>query len=311
MDPYGIELGVYSQIENHFLANIPGEPAIVHNSGQAARTLNSLCKEMDHRYKLLSMALTNNIKEYNKKFRNHLLNPEMGHEYMPYIVVIIDEYGDFMTENSKELESFFVLLAQSARSVGIHMIISTKRPTNEIITSAVKANFPTRISFRVPERIDSQVILDCNGAENLLGDGDMLFRAGKTIDCIRIQGAFVDVQEIEDINQYISGQQSYLHPFYLPDPYYNDSQENMTGDNDVGITHFDPMFADVAKFVVNNQSGSTSMIQRNYSIGYNRAGKIMDQLERMGVVGPQVGAKPREVLIQDEMSLEKIFSQLR
>ena len=280
MDPYGVEFGMYAQIANHFLASLPDEPVVVSNSSQAVSTLNSLCKEQ--------------------------LNPEIGHRFIPYIVVAIDEYGDFIEERGQDFESPIVQLAQYARAVGIHMIISTKRPTNDIITGAIKANFPTRIAFRLPERIDSQVILDCDGAEELLGNGDMLFRAGKSIDCIRVQSAFVDTTEVERINEYISSQECYTSPYELPDPYYDEDCYV----NDVDMTHLDPLFEDAARLIVQSQEGSTSLIQRKFAIGYNRAGRLMDQLEKAGIVGAAHGSKPRDVLIMDDTSLENLLSQL-
>lgn len=308
MDPYGVEFGMYAQIAKQFLASLPNEPVIVSNSAQAISTLNSLCKEMEARYDLLKMACVRNVQEYNSKFVNRQLNPAIGHRFMPYIVVVIDEYGDFIEEKGQDFESPIVQLAQYARAVGIHMIISTKRPTNDIITGAIKANFPTRIAFRLPERIDSQVILDCDGAEELLGNGDMLFRAGKSIDCIRVQCAFVDTTEVERVNEFISCQEGYTSSFELPDPYY-DGEECYV--NDVDMTHLDPLFEDAARLIVQSQEGSTSLIQRKFAIGYNRAGRLMDQLEKAGVVGAGHGSKPREVLIQDEVSLENLFNALR
>ena len=308
MDPYGVEFGMYAQIAKQFLASLPNEPVIASNSGQAISTLNSLCKEMESRYNLLKMAYVRNVQEYNNKFVNRQLNPAVGHRFMPYIVVVIDEYGDFIEEKGQDFEAPIVQLAQYARAVGIHMIISTKRPTNDIITGAIKANFPTRIAFRLPERIDSQVILDCDGAEELLGNGDMLFRAGKSIDCIRVQCAFVDTPEVERINEFISCQEGYTSSFELPDPYYDEEDYYV---NDVDMTHLDPLFEDAARLIVMNQDGSTSLIQRKFAIGYNRAGRLMDQLEKAGVVGEAHGSKPREVFIQDEVSLENLFNALR
>ena len=308
MDPYGVELGVYSQIANHFLATLPNESTIVSNSNKAVSTLNGLCKEMEARYDLLKKAYVRNIKEYNRKFIDRQLNPTIGHRFMPYIVVVIDEYGDFIEEKGQDFETPIVQLAQYARAVGIHMIISTKRPTNDIITGAIKANFPTRIAFRLPERIDSQVILDCDGAEELLGNGDMLFRAGKSIDCIRVQCAFVDTTEVERINEFISRQEGYTSSYELPNPYYDEEDYYV---NDVDMTHLDPMFEDAARLIVLSQDGSTSLIQRKFAIGYNRAGRLMDQLEKAGVVGEAHGSKPREVFIQDEVSLENLFNALR
>ena len=308
MDPYGVEFGMYAQIAKQFLASLPNEPVIASNSGQAVSTLNSLCKEMEARYDLLKMACVRNVQEYNNKFVNRQLNPEIGHRFIPYIVVAIDEYGDFIEERGQDFESPIVQLAQYARAVGIHMIISTKRPTNDIITGAIKANFPTRIAFRLPERIDSQVILDCDGAEELLGNGDMLFRAGKSIDCIRVQCAFVDTTEVERVNEFISCQEGYTSSYELPNPYYNEEDYYV---NDVDMTHLDPLFEDAARLIVMNQDGSTSLIQRKFAIGYNRAGRLMDQLEKAGVVGEAHGSKPREVFIQDEMSLENLLVSLK
>ena len=309
MDPYGVELGVYSQIANHFLATLPNESTIVSNSNKAVSTLNGLCKEMEARYDLLKKAYVRNIKEYNRKFIDRQLNPTIGHRFMPYIVVVIDEYGDFIEEKGQDFETPIVQLAQYARAVGIHMIISTKRPTNDIITGAIKANFPTRIAFRLPERIDSQVILDCDGAEELLGNGDMLFRAGKSIDCIRVQCALVDTPEVERICQFVSQQQGYISPFELPDPYFDDTEYGES--HDVDMQHLDPLFEDAARLIVMTQEGSTSLIQRKFAIGYNRAGRLMDQLEKAGIVGAAHGSRPREVLIMDEMSLENLLSQWR
>jgi S-DNA-T family DNA segregation ATPase FtsK/SpoIIIE len=264
---------------------------------------------MEVRYDLLKMASVRNIQEYNNKFVNHQLNPAVGHRFIPYIVVVIDEYGDFIEEKGQDFEAPIVQLAQYARAVGIHMIISTKRPTNDIITGAIKANFPTRIAFRLPERIDSQVILDCDGAEELLGNGDMLFRAGKSIDCIRVQCAFVDTPEVEHINEFVSSQKGYASSYELPDPYLDENEYNEP--RDVDMQDLDPLFEDAARLIVLSQDGSTSLIQRKFAIGYNRAGRLMDQLEKAGVVGEAHGSKPREVFIQDEVSLENLFNALR
>ncbi len=308
MDPYGVEFGMYTQIAEQFLASLPDEPVIVSDSGQAISTLNSLCKEMETRYDLLKMACVRNVQEYNNKFVNRQLNPAVGHRFMPYIVVVIDEYGDFIEEKGQDFETPIVQLAQYARAVGIHMIISTKRPTNDIITGAIKANFPTRIAFRLPERIDSQIILDCDGAEKLLGDGDMLYRVGKSIDCIRVQCAFVDTTEVERVNEFISCQEGYTSSFELSDPYYDEGEYYA---NDVDMTNLDPLFEDAARLIVMTQEGSTSLIQRKFAIGYNRAGRLMDQLEKAGIVGEAHGCRPREVLIVDETNLESLLSLLR
>ena len=307
IDPKKVELSIYSPIENHFLARLEEEEdCIITDLQQAIRTLESLCMLMDQRYDLLKRAHARTIKEYNEMFKSRQLSPEDGHEFMPYIVVIVDEFGDLIMTGGKEVESPICHLAQLARAVGIHMIISTKRPQNSIISSAIKANFPTRIVFKVSSAMDSRVILDSDGANRLMRQGDMLYLG--EVGPIRVQCAFVDTPEVNDICSYIAKQQSFLHPMYLPETYNSGCDDYYRETINKG--HLDPMFADVAKFVVNNQCGSPSMIQRNFSIGYNRAGKIMDQLERMGVVGPLVGSKPREVLITDPMILEGLLSAL-
>ena len=308
MDPYGVEFGVYAQIAKQFLASLPNEPVIVSNSGQAISTLNSLCKEMETRYDLLKMACVRNVQEYNNKFVNRQLNPAFGHRFMPYIVVVIDEYGDFIEEKGQDFETPIVQLAQYARAVGIHMIISTKRPTNDIITGAIKANFPTRIAFRLPERIDSQVILDCDGAEELLGNGDMLFRAGKSIDCIRVQCAFVDTTEVERINEFISRQEGYTSSYELPNPYYDGGESYA---NDVDMTHLDPLFEEAARLIVKEQRCSCGLIMRKFAIGYNRVVRLMNQLEKAGIVGVSYGSTLRDVLITDDRTLEYILSHWR
>ena len=307
VDPKKVEFSIYSPIENHFLARLEDEEeCIITDVQKVVKTLNSLCALMDTRYDLLKRAHARTIKEYNEMFKSRKLNPEHGHEFMPYIVVIVDEFGDLIMTAGKEVELPICRIAQLARAVGIHMIIATQRPQASIISGAIKANFPTRIAFKVSSMIDSRVILDRPGANQLIGKGDMLYLG--SAEPVRVQCAFVDTPEVNDICSYIAKQQSFLHPLYLPEVADPDSDGAAMGPLDKG--KLDPMFADVAKFVVSNQSGSTSMIQRNYSIGYNRAGKIMDQLERMGVVGPQVGAKPREVLIKDPMTLESLLNSL-
>lgn len=307
VDPKKVEFSIYSPIENHFLARLEEEEeCIITDVQKVVKTLNSLCALMDTRYDLLKRAHARTIKEYNEMFKSRQLNPEHGHEFMPYIVVIVDEFGDLIMTAGKEVELPICRIAQLARAVGIHMIIATQRPQASIISGAIKANFPTRIAFKVSSMMDSRVILDRAGANQLIGKGDMLYLG--SAEPVRVQCAFVDTPEVNDICSYIAKQQSFLHPLYLPEVADPESEGGAMGPMDKG--HLDPMFADVAKFVVSNQSGSTSMIQRNYSIGYNRAGKIMDQLERMGVVGPQVGAKPREVLIKDPMTLESLLNNL-
>ena len=307
VDPKKVEFSIYSPIENHFLARLEEEEdCIITDVQKVVKTLNSLCALMDTRYDMLKRARARTIKEYNEMFKSRKLNPEHGHEFMPYIVVIVDEFGDLIMTAGKEVELPICRIAQLARAVGIHMIIATQRPQASIISGAIKANFPTRIAFKVSSMMDSRVILDRSGANQLIGKGDMLYLG--SAEPVRVQCAFVDTPEVNDICAYIAKQQSFLHPMYLPEVADPESDGAAMGPMDKG--HLDPMFGDVAKFVVNNQSGSTSMIQRNYSIGYNRAGKIMDQLERMGVVGPQVGAKPREVLIKDPMTLESLLNNI-
>ncbi len=307
VDPKKVEFSIYSSIEKHFLAKVPDEDAdpIITDVTKVVRTLNSLCKEMDTRYDLLKMAQARNIKEYNKKFIERQLNPEHGHKFMPYIVVVIDEFGDLIMTAGKEVELPIARIAQLARAVGIHMIIATQRPTTNIITGTIKANFPSRIAFKVSAMIDSRTILDRPGAQQLVGRGDMLYLAGG--EPIRVQCAFVDTPEVERINQFIAQQQGYLNAFELPEP---DTDDGDSGESrDVDMQHLDPMFEDAARLIVREQSGSTSLIQRKFAIGYNRAGRLMDQLEKAGIVGAAHGSKPREVLIMDEMSLENLLSQ--
>ena len=307
VDPKKVEFSVYSSIEKHFLAKVPddGEEPIITDVTKVIRTLNSLCKEMDTRYDLLKMAQARNLKEYNKKFISRQLNPEHGHRFMPYIVVVIDEFGDLIMTAGKEVELPIARIAQLARAVGIHMIIATQRPTTNIITGTIKANFPSRIAFRVGAMIDSRTILDRPGAQQLIGRGDMLYLNGG--EPVRVQCAFVDTPEVERINQFIAQQQGYSSAFELPEP---DTDEGEGGESrDVDMQHLDPMFEDAARLIVREQSGSTSLIQRKFAIGYNRAGRLMDQLEKAGIVGAAHGSKPREVLIMDEMSLENLLSQ--
>ena len=307
VDPKKVEFSVYANIENHFLAKIPDDEAdpIITDVTKVVRTLNSLCKEMDTRYDLLKIAQARNIKEYNKKFIERQLNPEHGHRFMPYIVVVIDEFGDLIMTAGKEVELPIARIAQLARAVGIHMIIATQRPTTNIITGTIKANFPSRIAFRLGAMIDSRTILDRPGAQQLVGRGDMLYLNGG--EPVRVQCAFVDTPEVEKINKFISDQQGYLSAFELPEP---DTDDGEAGESrDVDMQHLDPMFEDAARLIVREQSGSTSLIQRKFAIGYNRAGRLMDQLEKAGIVGAAHGSKPREVLIMDENSLENLLAQ--
>ena len=307
VDPKKVEFPIYSPIVNHFLAQIEDEndEPIITDVQKVINTLKSLCVEMDTRYDLLKKARARNIKEYNEKFKSRQLNPANGHKFLPYIVVIIDEFGDLIMTAGKEIELPIARIAQLARAVGMHMIIATQRPTTNIITGTIKANFPARMAFKVSSMIDSRTILDRPGANQLIGKGDMLFLAGS--EPVRLQCAFVDTPEVERIANYIATQQGYTQPFALPRPPMEDGGGSA---NDVDMTHLDPMFAEAAKLIVSSQQGSTSMIQRKFSIGFNRAGRLMDQLERAGIVGPSQGAKPREVLIQDELSLEMLLNNM-
>lgn len=309
IDPKKVEFSVYSPIEPHFMAKVEGEEedAIITDVTKVVRTLNSLCRLMDHRYDMLKLAGTRNVKEYNKKFVNHELSPEKGHEYMPYIVVIIDEFGDLIMTAGKEVELPIARIAQLARAVGIHMVIATQRPTTNIITGTIKANFPGRMAFKVSSMIDSRTILDRPGANQLIGRGDMLILNGN--EPVRVQCAFVDTPEVERINQYIASQPGPLAPLELPEPLSEEGESG--GSGNIDSTNLDPLFEDAARAIVMTQQGSTSMIQRRFAIGYNRAGRLMDQLEGAGVVGAAQGSKPREVLIQDENSLETLFLQIR
>ncbi len=308
VDPKKVEFSIYSPIENHFLAKLEEEEEpIITDVQKVVKTLNSLCALMDSRYDLLKKAKVRNIKEYNEKFKKRELNPENGHEFMPYIVVIIDEFGDLIMTAGKEIELPICRIAQLARAVGIHMIIATQRPTTSIITGTIKANFPARIAFRVAAMMDSRIILDRPGANQLIGRGDMLYLQGA--DPVRVQCAFVDTPEVSRICQYISQQQGYLHAMYLPEVVSEDG--GGAGEGMTDMKHLDPMFDEVARMIVSSQQGSTSSIQRQFSIGYNRAGRLMDQLEKAGVVGPQHGSKPREVLIQDFVTLDSLLNTLK
>ncbi len=310
VDPKMVEFSIYSNIDKHFLAALPeeSENPIITDTSKVVRTLNSLCVEMDARYELVKAAGERNIKDYNKKFIARQLNPEHGHRYMPYIVVIIDEYGDLIMTAGKEIELPIARIAQKARAVGIHMVIATQRPTTNIITGTIKANFPARIAFKVSQGIDSKTILDRMGAQQLIGRGDMLYLQGN--EPIRVQCAFVDTPEVVAINNFIAEQQGYTEPLELPEPIMEDSGLD-GGGKDVDMTHLDPMFEEAARLIVMSQSGSTSLIQRKFSIGYNRAGRLMDQLEKAGVVGAAMGSKPRDVLIQDEVTLNNLISNLK
>lgn len=309
IDPKKVEFSIYGPLANHFLAKVPDEDAepIITDVTKVVRTLNSLCKEMDTRYDLLKIAGARNLKEYNQKFIARQLNPEHGHRFMPYIVVIIDEFGDLIMTAGKEIELPIARIAQLARAVGIHMVIATQRPTTTIITGNIKANFPGRMAFRVASQIDSRTILDRTGAEQLVGRGDMLFLSGG--DPVRVQCAFIDTPEIEGVNEHIEAQAGPVEPMELPEP--DDPQGGVGGPSgDSNLGSLDPFFDEAARAIVITQQGSTSMIQRRFSIGYNRAGRLMDQLEAAGIVGAAQGSKPREVLIADENTLNVTLAQV-
>ena len=306
VDPKMVELSLYSVLEKHFLAKLEGEDEpIITDVNKVVRTLKSLCVEMDNRYKLLQLASVRSVKEYNEKYLNKELLPTKGHRFMPYIVVIIDEYGDLMMTAGREVEQPIARIAQKARAVGIHMIIATQRPTTNIITGTIKANFPARMAFRVISTIDSRTILDRSGANQLQGRGDMLFLAGN--DPVRVQCALVETKEVERVCAHIARQQGYQSAYILPEP---DEVVDFGGDGggsargDISPDKLDPLFADAARVVVLAQHGSTSLIQRKLEIGFNRAGRIMDQLCKMGIVGEQEGSKPRQVMCADEADLE-------
>ena len=311
VDPKMVELSLYKVLEKHFLAKLESEEeTIITDVYRVVRTLKSLCVEMDNRYKLLQDARVRSLKEYNEKYLNRELLPTKGHRFMPYIVVIIDEYGDLMMQAGKEIELPIARIAQKARAVGIHMIIATQRPTANIITGNIKANFPARMAFRVISAVDSRTILERTGANQLQGRGDMLFLAGN--DPVRVQCALVETKEVERVCDYISAQQGYSAPYYLPDPEEADVEAGggASRGGDMSGERLDPLFAEAALHVVVNQQGSTSMLQRKFNIGFNRAGRIMDQLCRAGIVGEQEGAKPRQVLCPDETDLEFRLKQL-
>ena len=307
VDPKKVEFSVYAPIEKHFLAKLPdGDDAIITDVTKVVQTLNSLCIEMDTRYDLLKKAGCRNVKEYNAKFIERKLNPEKGHHFMPYIVIIIDEFGDLIMTAGKEVELPICRIAQLARAVGIHAIIATQRPTTNIITGTIKANFPARVAFRVAAMMDSRTILDRSGAQQLIGKGDMLYLQGN--DPVRVQCAFVDTPEVERIANYISKQQGYPTAFELPEV---ESEESESSAAEVDMTKLDPMLRQAAELVVVHQQGSTSLIQRKFSIGYNRAGRIMDQLERIGIVGPSQGSKARDVLCADLTDLDMRWDNIQ
>jgi DNA segregation ATPase FtsK/SpoIIIE, S-DNA-T family len=305
IDPKKVELSVYRHIENHFLAKLPGEEdAIITDTKKVINTLNALCIEMDNRYDLLKEAGARNIKEYNEKFVKRRLNPQKGHQYLPFIVLVVDEFADLIMTAGKEVEMPIARLAQLARAIGIHLIIATQRPSVNIITGTIKANFPARIAFKVSSKIDSRTILDAGGAEQLIGKGDMLVSYNGEI--VRLQCAFVDTPEVERIVEHITNQRGYPQPFLLPE--YVDEKDLEKGEFD--SSDKDPLFEDAAKLIVQNQVGSTSLLQRRMKLGYNRAGRLMDQLEQAGVVGANQGSKAREVLIKTEAELLEYLESL-
>jgi cell division protein len=307
VDPKKVELSIYSKIERHYLAKLPDtEKAILTDNSKVINTLNSLCIEMDNRYKLLEEAFCRNLKEYNKKFKERKLNPENGHCYLPYIVLVVDEFADLIMTAGKEVEHPIARLAQLARAVGIHLIIATQRPSVNVITGMIKANFPARVAFRVMSNVDSRTILDSTGADQLIGKGDMLYSNGN--DMIRIQCAFIDTPEVEKVVTFIGEQKGYPNAYELPE-YVGENESSGAGNFDANEK--DALFEEAARIVVNTQQGSTSMLQRQLKLGYNRAGRIMDQLENAGVVGSFNGAKAREVLISDIQHLEQFLESLR
>ncbi|MAJ05482.1 MAG: cell division protein FtsK [Crocinitomicaceae bacterium] len=304
IDPKKVELTIYNKIERHFLAKLPDEEeAIITDTTKVVNTLNSLCVEMEARYELLKEAMVRTIKEYNHKFIQRKLNPEKGHKYMPYIVLVIDEFADLIMTAGKEVETPVARIAQLARAVGIHLIIATQRPSVNVITGTIKANFPARIAFRVTSKIDSRTILDSGGAEQLIGRGDMLFSPGNEL--IRLQCGFVDTPEVDNIADFIGSQRGYPHAFLLPE-YVDEASELKELDDDL-----DSLFEEAAEVIVNHQQGSASLLQRKLKLGYNRAGRIVDQLEATGLLGPHRGSKAREVLIPDVIALEQFLNNLK
>jgi S-DNA-T family DNA segregation ATPase FtsK/SpoIIIE len=306
VDPKKVELSLYRVIEKHFLAKLPGEEdAIITDTKKVINTLNALCIEMDNRYDLLKEAGCRNIKEYNEKFTARKLNPEKGHQYLPFIVLVVDEFADLIMTAGKEVEMPIARLAQLARAVGIHLIIATQRPSVNIITGTIKANFPARIAFKVSSKIDSRTILDAGGAEQLIGKGDMLVSYNGEIT--RLQCAFVDTPEVDRVCSFISEQKGYPQAFLLPE--YSDEKDADAGSG-FDPNERDPLFEDAAKLIVSAQQGSTSLIQRRMKLGYNRAGRLMDQLESAGIVGPSQGSKPREVLYKTDTELYDFLQHL-
>jgi S-DNA-T family DNA segregation ATPase FtsK/SpoIIIE len=305
VDPKKVELTLFNKIERHFLAKLPdAEDAIITDTKSVVNTLNSLTIEMDLRYNLLKDAQVRNVKEYNQKFISRRLNPENGHHYLPYIVLIIDEFADLIMTAGKEIESPIARLAQLARAIGIHLVIATQRPSVNIITGSIKANFPARIAYRVMSKIDSRTILDTGGADQLIGRGDMLLTTGQEL--VRLQCGFVDTPEVDEMTTFIGSQKAYPEAFLLPE---------YVGEEAGGNTDFDPddrdtKFEEAARIIVLHQQGSASLLQRKLKLGYNRAGRIIDQLEAAGIIGQFEGSKARQVLIPDEISLEQLLNSL-
>ncbi len=306
VDPKKVEMSLFSKIERHYLAKLPNsEEAIITDTKKVVHTLNSLCIEMENRYEILKDAGTRNLKEYNAKFVSRKLNPKEGHRFLPYIVLVIDELADLMMTAGKEVETPIARLAQLARAIGIHLVVATQRPSVNVITGIIKANFPARLSFRVTSKVDSRTILDSGGADQLVGQGDMLLSNGS--DVIRLQCPFVDTPEIEKICEFIGSQRGYPSAYMLPE--YEGDDEGAK--NDIDLSDRDVLFEEAARLIVMHQQGSTSLIQRKLKLGYNRAGRLIDQLEAAGIVGPFEGSKAREVLIKDEMSLEQLLTSLK
>ena len=303
VDPKKVELTLFNKIERHYLAKLPDtEDAIITDNAKVVATLNSLCVEMDNRYSLLKDAMVRNIKEYNDKFKSRKLNPELGHRFLPYIVLVVDEFADLIMTAGKEVEVPIARLAQLARAIGIHLIIATQRPSVNVITGLIKANFPARIAFRVTSKIDSRTILDTQGADQLIGRGDMLYTNGN--DLVRVQCAFIDTPEVEKITEFIGAQKAYPTAYLLPEFIGEESGTNL----DVDVSERDPLFREAAEVIVNAQQGSASLLQRKLKLGYNRAGRLIDQLEAAGIVGPFEGSKARNVNIQDMSALDQFFN---
>ena len=303
VDPKKVELTLFNKIERHYLAKLPDtEEAIITDNTKVINTLNSLCIEMDNRYSLLKDAMVRNIKEYNEKFKTRKLNPENGHRFLPYIVLVVDEFADLIMTAGKEVETPIARLAQLARAIGIHLIIATQRPSVNVITGMIKANFPARIAFRVMSKIDSRTILDAGGADQLIGRGDMLYTNGN--DMVRVQCAFIDTPEVEKVCDFIGGQKAYPDAYLLPEYIGEESGTTL----DINISERDALFREAAEVIVTAQQGSASLIQRKLKLGYNRAGRIIDQLEAAGIVGGFEGSKARSVLIPDLVALEQFLN---